>query len=297
MNILIIGAGALGKSLAALLSSQADITVYERDAIARQRLAKEGFIFKEGQQKQRLRPRVIESLRTWNGQKIDVLIFATKVMDLRKAVAEAISLKPQCVFFPQNGIFDFDWTRRFLKTTSVCRGVTTMACQETAPAQVTLFFRGNMYLGGDGAPLIADLFRKCGIETKVYSDPSGSIWAKLVFSAVMNPLPVVTGRGYEVLRKDEATWKLVQQAIEEGRSVARSLGVRLAFNPLQLIRRVRNGDLEGITYRGSIFKDFRTGRRTELDFITGALIRQGRKSGIKTPALDLILAKAKAAGA
>jgi 2-dehydropantoate 2-reductase len=172
-----------------------------------------------------------------------------------------------------------------------------MACQETGSNQATLFYRGNMYVGGDGAPKVAGLFRESGVEVKTYRDPNGPVWAKLIFSAVMNPLPVVTGQGYDILRKDKDVWKLVKQAIEEGRDVARALGVRLAFDPVQLIYRVRNGDLAGIEHRGSIVHDMRAGRLTELDFITGALIRQARKVGVKTPVLDSILVKSRLAGA
>lgn len=297
LNIVIIGAGALGKCLAGLLVDQASITVYERNPVTRRMLMNGWIILKEKKHSRKVRVRSVESLRNLQEEKTDVLIFATKIMDLRAAVAEAATLNPKFVLFPQNGVFDICWTKRFLKKASVCRGVTTMACQETGPSRVTLFYRGNMFVGGNGAPLFAGLFRKGGVEAKVYRDPDGPVWAKLVFSAVMNPLPIITKRGYDVLREDQKTWKLVRQAVEEGHSVARALGVRLAFDPLRLIQRVRNGDLEGISYRGSIFQDVSVGRPTELDFITGALVRQARKVGIKTPALELIWAKAKAAGA
>lgn len=190
-KIVIIGAGALGKCFAALLTDQAAITVYERNPLTCRALMKGYFIFKEKRRTQKVKVRAVASLVALQGEKIDVLIFATKIMDLRGAVEEAASLDPQCVFFPQNGIFDFSWTRRFLKKARVCRGVTTMACQETGPAQVTLFYRGNMYLGGEGASLVAGLFRKGGIGAKACHDSTGSIWAKLIFSAVMNPLPVI----------------------------------------------------------------------------------------------------------
>ncbi len=54
-------------------------------------------------------------------------------MDLRGAAEEAAGLNPQCVFFPQNGISDFGWTKRYFKTAQICRVVTTMACQEIDP--------------------------------------------------------------------------------------------------------------------------------------------------------------------
>ena len=295
-KILIIGVGALGKCLAALLADQAAVMVYERNPVTRQALMK-GCFFKEKGRTKKVKVHALASLAELQGEKIDVLIFATKIMDLRGAVEQAAGLNPKIVFLPQNGIFDIRWTKRFLKTAQICRGVTTMACQAADGNQVTLFFRGNIYVGGDGASSLASFFRRCGIGAQAYRDPHGAIWAKLIFSAVMNPLPVITGQGYDILKKDQDIWALVRQALGEGRKVAKALGVRLAFNPVDLIQRVREGDLVGISHRGTIFQDMSAGRSTELDFITGALIRQARRTGIKTPALDSILFRAKAVGA
>ncbi|MDP2653386.1 MAG: 2-dehydropantoate 2-reductase [Candidatus Omnitrophota bacterium] len=296
-KIVIIGAGALGKCFAALLAEQAAVTVYERNPVIYRALRKGWFIIKEQGHTQKVKVRTVSSLTELAGDKVEVLIIATKIMDMRGAVAEAAGLDPRCVFFPQNGIFDIGWTKRFFKRAHVCRGVTTMACQERGPGQATLFYRGDIYIGGDGAPLVAGLFCECGIGAKAYRDSRGPVWAKLIFSAAMNPLPVITGQKYDILKKNRGTWELVRQAVKEGRAVARALRVRLAFDPLRLIRRVRDGDLTGISHRGSIFQDISAGRLTELDFITGALVRQARRIGIKTPALDSILARAKTAGA
>ena len=154
-KIVIIGAGALGKCLAAVLADQASVTVYERDLVTSRALTKGLFILKEKRRSQKVKVRVVASLSQLQEDRIDVLIFATKIMDIRKAVAEAEGLSPRCVFFPQNGIFDIHWTDCFLKTAKICRGVTTMACQETGPGQVTLFYRGDVYAGGPGAGRIA----------------------------------------------------------------------------------------------------------------------------------------------
>jgi 2-dehydropantoate 2-reductase len=113
----------------------------------------------------------------------------------------------------------------------------------------------------------------------------------------MNPLPVITGQGYDILKKDQKTWELVRRAVKEGRAVAGALGVRLAFDPMRLIHRVREGDLQGIPHRGSLAPDIKARRPTELDFITGVLVRQAHKAGVKTPALEAILVKARMAGA
>ena len=298
MEVLIIGAGALGKCMAGLLAQQASVTLYERDLQTRRALMHGGFTFqREKSAHHSIRVHVIGSLDKIERPNIDVLVFATKIMDLRAAVTEAVGLNPRCVLLPQNGIFDYRWTRRFFKKAHICRGVTTMACQETGHRRVKLFYQGDIYVGGDGALFIADLFRKSGVQAKAYRNSDGAVWAKLIFSAVMNPLPVITGQGYQVLNTDKDIWRLVKQAVAEGRTVARAAGVALAFDPMKLIERVRNGDLAGIEHRGSIVHDRNAGRSTELDFITGALVRLAGRQGVKASALKSIWARAKSVGA
>lgn len=296
-KIVIVGAGALGKSIAGLLADQASIIIYERNCQGRQALKNGNFIFKNLGCSQEISVESSSLFDKLKNENIDVLIFATKIINLRTAVVEAAGLDPRFVFLPQNGIFDYRWIKAFFKKAHICRGVTTMACQATGPGQVTLIYRGNIYVGGDGASYVADLFRKAGVGAKSYRKPDGAVWAKLIFSAVMNPLPVFTGQGYQVIKKDEDIWKLVKKAIKEGRAVAKSMGVRLSFDPMKLINRVRNGDLAGIEHRGSILYDIRAGRKTELEYITGALIHYARKKHIKTPALDTIFSRARLAGA
>ena len=296
-TVLIIGAGALGRSLAALLADKAFVTVYDRNAPASRTMKKGWFILREKGRTRKVEIRAIASLAELKSSKVDVLIFATKIMGLRRAVAEAAGLDPRYVLFPQNGIFETDWTKRAFKKAKICRAVTTMACQANGQHEARLFYKGDFYIGGDGADVLAGLFRQCGAKAKAYEDPSGAVWAKLIFSAVMNPLPVITAKGYDVLKKDREAWALVRQAIGEGRKTARALKVKLAFDPMKLIRRVRDGDLAGITHQGSIAQDLGAGRATELDLITGALIRQARRVNIKTPSLDTIFRRARAAGA
>lgn len=297
MKVLIVGAGALGKCLIALLAHKAQVIVYDRNPRTR-RLIKEGKIFlTENGKARQVMARTVESLRELERETIDLLIVATKIMDLKAAAAQAAALDVKCVFLPQNGIFDIRRIKEFFKNANVCRGVTTMACEEAGANHVHLFYRGHIYFGGEGSQWMARFFRKSGIPAKAHRNTSRPVWTKLIFSSVMNPLPVVTGRGYDVLSTDDAVWRLVRQAVEEGRKISRILGIRLAFDPMRLIQRVRQGELSGIKHRGSIVHDRNAGRSTELEYITGALIRQARKVGVKTPALQLIFNKAKAAGA
>lgn len=287
-SVVIIGAGSLGKCFAALLADHAAVTVF--------RLKVNHFIYKEGRQAKKVRIRTVSSLKELESKKIDVLILTTKVMDLRAAAAAAAKLHPRCVFLPQNGLFPTGWIKKIFKNSIVCRGITTMACQELTSGTVQLLYRGEMYVDRGGAA-VARIFRLAGLKVIVSENSDGFIFAKLIFNAVMNPLPVITGRGYGMLKTNYIISNLAQSGIREGLDVANALNIRLALDPMKFFLRVKEGDLARLPYKGSMFQDLAMKRKTEIDFITGALIRVARQVGVQVPALKIILAKAKAAGA
>lgn len=295
-KVVIVGAGALGKCLAALLAEKVCVTVYERDRSALQELQKHGFKFKEGNRVRDVRVKIVPSLKALRSEKIDVLIFATKVMALPGALRASTELKPRCVFLPQNGLFDINGIKRSFKNAVVCRGVTTMACQESTSGTAQLLYRGQMYVDRRAAD-VARLFRRAGLKVVVSENSDGFIFAKLIFNAVMNPLPVITGKGYGILKTNHTISSLAQAGIREGLDVAKALNIRLAFDPMKFFLRVKEGDLVGLPYKGSMFQDVAMKRKTEIDFITGALVRTARQAGVPVPALKFILAKAKAVGA
>lgn len=283
-SVLVMGCGAMGGILAQGMSHCAEIVVIDPSP------------------RVKLKTPALPDAGPIKGQRFDGLIVATKCYDIEQALR---SLKNQIFFsrvlFIQNGVINLTELARLVKDASIVRGVTTSAIGVSS-GRAFFHFQGQFYLGtensheGEAPGWFNRLLSDAGLKTTLMQNPSRFVWAKLIFSAVMNPLPVITGRSYDILRADKDIWQLVKQGAMEGRSVAQALGIRLAFDPLKLIYRVREGDLAGIPHRGTMYDDMGL-NRTELDFITGAIIRQARKVGLKTPALDLIFQRAKSAGA
>jgi len=284
-KILVLGCGALGGTLIDRFSPCADVTVVDPSP----RVSVKKHIF--------------HSVDGIKGRSFDGLIVATKCYDLDKSLIplrKSVFIKR--ILFLQNGILNLARVPQLFPKAAIVRGVTTSAFGISS-RRAFFYYQGEFFLApyddkmNEAVSWFGRLLADAGFKTSIVSTSSRIVWAKLIFSAVMNPLPVMTGQRYDVLKKDQEIWKLVKQAVNEGRAVAKALRVRLAFDPLRLIDRVRNGDLAGIKHRGSIIQDIKVGCSTELDFITGALIRHARKVGVKTPALDLILLRAKEAGA
>jgi 2-dehydropantoate 2-reductase len=109
----------------------------------------------------------------------------------------------------------------------------------------------------------------------------------------MNPFTLITKSGYGIIRKNKAAQTLIKEAMEEGISVAKRLGIKLYFNPYEIVRSIQYGKMNNFQYRGSMYYDIIKRKRTELDFITGEIINQASKLGIKVPTLKTIYQIAK----
>jgi 2-dehydropantoate 2-reductase len=138
------------------------------------------------------------------------------------------------------------------------------------------------------------IFRQAGFSCAVTADYRGAVWAKLIFSAIMNPLPIILGRDYMSIRQDRAVYSLVRAAIDEGKAVARARLVRLAFDPMAIVNGIRSGKYGRLPHTGSMSADFRQGRSSEIGYITGIITAEAGRQGIRTPVLDTVLCLIKA---
>jgi len=85
----------------------------------------------------------------------------------------------------------------------------------------------------------------------------------------------------QILEIPELT-ELMERAVVEALEVSRHRGIRLAFagDPLEHVRAVISNTQENIS---SMRQDIERGRRTEIDFINGAIVREGVALGVPTP--------------
>jgi 2-dehydropantoate 2-reductase len=92
---------------------------------------------------------------------------------------------------------------------------------------------------------------------------------------------------------------LVYDLMAEGKAVAAAAGVALHEDPWEMnVHAVRKGETlaaEGhYAHVPSMLDDVRARRRTEIDFITGALVRQADRLGVPAPLLTAMYRLVKA---
>ena len=86
---------------------------------------------------------------------------------------------------------------------------------------------------------------------------------------------------------DEYAWSMTVTLIKEALAVAKALG--LEFDEQEIIERVRNTSISSPEGKTSIYADLKAGRRTEVNTISGAVVRAGEKTGVDVPTHRMIV--------
>ena len=132
----------------------------------------------------------------------------------------------------------------------------------------------------------------------------GARWSKLCINAAFSGLSVVTGMTFGEIAKKRKTRKLALRILRECMDVANASGVTIA--PMQghdmekllggrtILKRLFAYMVLPIAMkkhknlRSGMLRDVEEGRKCEIDFIDGAVVRQGEKVGVPTPTCSLL---------
>ena len=134
----------------------------------------------------------------------------------------------------------------------------------------------------------SDRSRVPGIDVVVATGERAVLWEKAARLAVLAAATVASGLTVGALRADPVRRERLREALDEACAVADADGVRLDPAGQWAIIDALPAELTTSTAR-----DARAGRPTELDAITGSVVRAGARLGVPTPALAGLLEEAR----
>ena len=152
--------------------------------------------------------------------------------------------------------------------------------------------RGDVIIGKSDGKLsgalrnIASILTKAGFETKVSKDIDSVIWSKLVINVGINALTAITRLNNGKLVEYEESRELLRSAVQEAVKVVKRKRIKLAYDdPIQKVESVSKATGGNVS---SMLQDVLNKKRTEIDFINGAIVRQGKALGIPTPVNEVL---------
>ena len=141
--------------------------------------------------------------------------------------------------------------------------------------------RGTTYAD---AQRVADLIVSSGLKAEAFPDLRPAQWSKLIFNATVNTVAALTGLPHDAhfaaLDGPGDLGHLVKGLMDEGKAVASAAGVELGEDPWEMnVLATRRGS----AHYPSMLEDVEAHRRTEIDMITGALVREAHRVGVPVP--------------
>jgi 2-dehydropantoate 2-reductase len=218
----------------------------------------------------------------------DYGIVATKAIHTRQAIEQAARIfdDRSAVCSVQNGVGNEEIIAEYVKC--VIRGTTFPAGHLIEPGHVGFDIKGDTWIGPyepSHMPMqmveeLARTLTRSGMHTIALPDARGAQWTKLIFNAATNPVGALTRLDHGAATRFEPTGELFKALIEEGRGVARALGIELHGDPWELV--MKGASASG-KHKSSMLQDVEAGRMTEVDFMSGAIVHWGETTGVPTP--------------
>jgi len=218
----------------------------------------------------------------------DYGIVATKGIHTRGAIAQVARAfdENSALCSVQNGVGNEEIIAEHVKY--VIRGTTFPAGHAIAPGHIGFDIAGDTWIGPfepTNTPMpkveeLAGLITRSGMNAIALQDARGAQWTKLIFNAATNPVGALTLLHHGAAAGFGPTGHLFNDLIAEGEAVARALGIELHGNPRSLVHKGANAPGK---HRASMLQDVLAKRQTEVDFMNGAIVKWGEKTGVPTP--------------
>lgn len=214
----------------------------------------------------------------------DLVFLTVKAYDTEKAVESLKNVSFRGICSLQNGVGNEEILAEHFE--EVVGGVTTMGANLREKGHVAFAGRGKTFLGdwkGNLASEFAEVMQRADMDVEVVDDIERRIWEKAGINAVINPLTALCRvRNGKV--KEEPLRSVAEKIAEECEKVMEKLGFKT--NLKDLIWEVAE---KTALNRSSMLQDVENGRRTEIEFINGAFVREGRELGLDVTFNEIML--------
>ena len=212
----------------------------------------------------------------------DLVLFCVKSADTEEAGQSLTGrLRPETsILSLQNGV---DNPQRLHAVTGhpIVPAVVYVGSEMVGPGHVKHHGGGALVIGSSPkAEALAQTLRAADIQTTVTDDIERILWSKLVTNCAYNALSAVADVSYGPMLDVEGTRDVVASAVQEAITVARACGVLVQEDLLEQILKI---PAAMPNQKSSTAQDLARGKRSEIDFLNGYVVRKGAELGIPTP--------------
>ena len=219
----------------------------------------------------------------------DVVFFAVKLYDTEGALALLPPLVgPDTVVIGfQNGVETIGTLTRAVGASHTAGGVSYVSAVIAEPGVIRHTAMDHLVFGeldGSRSPRLEALLEACrpaGVQATLSSDITVDIWTKFVRLSVFSGMTAVTRGPIGVIVNDPELLEMLKAAARETMAVAHAQGVAVPEGIDEDVAKAYRALPPQA--KASMLEDLERGRRIELPWLSGAVVRLGREVGVATP--------------
>jgi 2-dehydropantoate 2-reductase len=291
LKIAVMGAGAVGCYFGGMLARAGhDVVLIARpqhvEAIQHGGLRMDTRMFDE-----RVRLAASSDASAVRGAKL--VLFCVKSTDTEAAGAQMLPhlAADALVLTLQNGVDNADRLRAVLPKHEVAAAVVYVATEMAGPGHLKHHGRGELVIEPSSASeTVAQALIAAGVPTEVSGDVRGALWAKLILNCAYNAVSAITQLPYGKTVAGAGVREVMRDVVGECLAVAQAEGVAV---PVEVQGAVDKLAASMPSQYASTAQDLARGKRTEIDYLNGLIVRRGDALGIATPANRVLWALVK----
>ena len=313
MKVLVVGAGAIGGTVAVLLKKEGyDIRIKCHIPEIKELIETKGFYLHGAKGEHHVDFKCYHEVEEFGDEKFDIIIIATKYAHV---AASAKMIMPYLaeggiIVGMQNGIL----TEELAEIVGRDKAVGCMigfGATRNADNDVTMTSLGEYYVGmldGRKTPMLEKFAEMLSnvVPAQVTLDIKGRQYSKLIINSCINAVAGITGNKLGTILKDVRAQDLFLNIAREGMAVAKAMNIKvpkygavLEYRMLALSNAKWYNSIIKIVVRmvGKLYSDVKpstlqsieAGEKTEIDILNGFFVVNGDKYGVDTPVNDKIV--------
>jgi 2-dehydropantoate 2-reductase len=288
MKIAVIGAGGVGGYFGGRLAAAGEDVRFVARGEHLRALQTDGLHLQSPKGNAHVRQRVATDTPSEIGP-VDVVLFTVKMYDVDSAAALVPPLvgPSTAVITLQNGVDAVDMLSRHIPRANVVGGVAYVAAVIAEPGVIKHTALDTLIFGElDGKPsprlgALAEAGMRAGFRAIVSDKIEVDLWSKFARLSVFSGMTAITRSPLGVIRDDPEIFAMMRSAMEESIGVGRARGVPLHNSVFdEIMKMVASMPPEA---KSSMLEDLERGKRLELPWLSGAVVRLGRAVGVPTP--------------
>lgn len=221
--------------------------------------------------------------------KADLIVVMSKSMALyntMKNISHLIDENTQILCL-LNGMGHEEILEKFVNLDQINIGVTIWAAELKGPGHVEITGKGTIDLqniGGNEASgkKISSLLDEAGLDSSYDEDVMYAIWRKVMVNGTMNSTSALLECTIGEFFSSDSHEKIIDELVSEFVEVGNAYGVGL--DKEDMLAYIYETSKSVMNHYPSMYQDLiERNRKTEIDFINGAVVRKGEAKGIATP--------------